>query len=401
VLCVAVVVTVIGLSAITLSHVNTRTSQGAADEQKAALYAASAVEVVLAAIESQPDWRSVYVSGAESPETAFGEGTASWRLVDEKDGDLSDDEADPVRIHGIGRMGRATCVHSVEIRPRRLPLDALWTCLHAKGRFEIRSGRSLTARGAAASTNDELAVGDYGSLVGDAECLRKTGNGVVTGTLTEGAAPKALPGAAAFELYRDKAEQLPYNGNFDKDVLTPQVNSYGGQTGPDGLYFLDTHGNDLTIKGTRIHGTLVVDTRGRRVIVDEAVFLENYRADYPVLIVRGGLDLVYKSAVKPLSEYAWSANFNPPGAPYQGGTDSDQSDSYPNEVRGLVHATGNLRMDETARVFGVVLCEGAVVVEGDEELVHDPRIPANPPEGYGTEGSMRVDPMSCRREVLK
>jgi hypothetical protein len=195
--------------------------------------------------------------------------------------------------------------------------------------------------------------------------------------------------------------QLPYSGSFDKDVLTPLCNTYGGGTAPDGLYYIDTLGNDLTIKGTRIHGTLVVDAVGKRVILDDAVFLRNYQADYPVLIVNGDLEVKHKSASKPLSESAWGTNFNPPGAPYQGGTDADQLDTYPNEVRGLVHATGNLKMDQTACVRGVVLCGGGVVCKNDHELVHDPSIAANPPDGYGTEGTMEVDPTSCRREVLE
>jgi hypothetical protein len=59
-----------------------------------------------------------------------------------------------------------------------------------------------------------------------------------------------------------------------------------------------------------------------------------------------------------------------------------QDDTYPNEIQGLVHVTGALLLRGTARVRGVVICEGAVVAEENNEIVYDADLYANPPVGY-------------------
>ena len=42
----------------------------------------------------------------------MGSGTFTWKLVDD-DGDLADDDSDPVTIYGIGRVGASTSVETV------------------------------------------------------------------------------------------------------------------------------------------------------------------------------------------------------------------------------------------------------------------------------------------------
>ena len=396
ILTTAMLISVIGLSAIAIARINTRseTSRRQTDAMK---LAASAVEAAVTVINVNPGWRLAYKSGLETTPINFGSGTISWKLVD-PDGNLGDDPTDPVSIVGIGRCGRSVWAYGVTVSGAD-PLEALNTSLHAGDLVFIKAGKSITCGGAPLSTNGQLQ--NDGTIYGDAEAGSVGHTGTITGTLTVPAPPKAMPPPGVFALYSGKATVLPYSGNFDKDVLAPGYNSYGGALNGDGVYYIDTGGSDLEIKDSRIHGTLVVRTRGKKVRVDGQVFLHNYRSDYPVLIIDGDLELMHASAASDLSEASRATNYNPPGAPYLGETDADQLDRYPNEVWGLIHVRGNLLIRSTAKVRGVIICEGQVTVEDSPKIVHDASIPGNPPEGYTSPaGELLVAPGSWTRVSL-
>jgi len=402
VLIIAMLVSVVGVSAITLCRVNIRRTQAAADNGEARSLAGSAVEAAIAAVNADANWRSHHLSGQETPQLAFGAGTLSWRLID-ADGDLSDDPSDPVRVLGTGRAGQSVWVYGAMLN-YTTPLDALRTCIHCAGQFSIMNGRSLIADGAPASTNADLYMEDNSFLYGDVEAASRTGSqGTVTGTETIPASPKALPGANVIANYIAKATALPYNGDFDRVVLSPVVNEYGGGLNADGVYFLSSGGHDLTIHSSRIHGTLVLDVGGNKLVIDRQVSIEPYRTDCPTLIVVGDADLEYTSAGaygdRYLQESAVGHNFNPPGAPYEGQSDSDTDDAYPSQISGLVHIAGNLKLGQSAFVQGTILCGGSAVVEGDCRITYDPAIAASPPLGYADPASpLAVTSGSWRRE---
>jgi len=126
--------------------------------------------------------------------------------------------------------------------------------------------------------------------------------------------------------------------------------------------------------------------------------MHNYRADHPVLIVDGDAEISIRSLAFDLSESNWHTNFNPAGTPYEGGSDGDQRDSYPNEIRGLVHVRGDLTMRQTARIRGSIVCEGTVTFDGANEIRYDPDVAAGQPLGY-TQGGGQVVPGPWRRLV--
>ena len=55
-----------------------------------------------------------------------------------------------------------------------------------------------------------------------------------------------------------------------------------------------------------------------------------------------------------LDEQDLATNFNPPGAPFNGITDSDQTDDYSSEIQGLAHVRGQLLMTQSAEIDGIV-----------------------------------------------
>jgi hypothetical protein len=119
VLMTALIVAVIGLSGLTLSRIQLRSAEGEREIVSARLYAQSAIEMALLAINDDPDWRTTYTHDVWTAARSIGEGTYAWKLVDEKNGDLAKDPSAPVRLYGLGNAGDALRLYSVLIQEPR------------------------------------------------------------------------------------------------------------------------------------------------------------------------------------------------------------------------------------------------------------------------------------------
>lgn len=111
VLSLATVLTVVGLSAITISRVRTRGTVQANDWTDAQMLAFSATEHALTTINDDPNWRS-NLQGQTIQRTLNGK-TFSWQVVDEADGDLTDNSTDPATLRVTGSAGQA--VYSLKV----------------------------------------------------------------------------------------------------------------------------------------------------------------------------------------------------------------------------------------------------------------------------------------------
>ena len=74
-----------------------------------------------------------------------------------------------------------------------------------------------------------------------------------------------------------------------------------------------------------------------------------------------------------------------PRAPYpwpSGVTDSDTTDTYPAEIRGLIYISGNFQT-QTASTLGQVVVGGSITYKnGDYSLNYNPLYYSNPPPGF-------------------
>jgi len=381
ILAASMVITLLGLSAVWLTRLQSRSGRRALDYAEARLNARSAVEIALQIIDQDPDWRQRTPSQWFT-DLPIGSGTCSVTVTDPDDGDLADSPNDSVVVTGIGYKG--SCRHKMRITliPVHQPLEVLRTCAHSGLQAEVKSGKSLTVTGGPLSTNANLKID--GVVDGDAEGLTRTGGGSVTGSLTVPVQAKGLPDSNVVNQYIQRAVTIPYpGGTMEKAVLSPSSNPWG-LTSPDGLYYIDTGDSDLNIKGMRIWGTLVVRTGSKTLTLDDVVCIQPYRSDYPALIVDGHAVLKHKTLEKTLSESEWGVNFNPPGTPYGGQSDEDMVDEYPNLVQGLVHVTGNVKLQQTGWVRGAIVCGGTLTCEENNGIVHEPSLYTNPPDGYRT-----------------
>jgi hypothetical protein len=127
----ALLVTVTGLSAVTVARINLRNTTRSNDWAEAEFLALSGVEHALELINQDSNWRNTYQSGQATSKVTFGRGSFSWMLVDEADSDLRDAKGEPAQLYSLGIVGDATRVYSVLLRPYGEPLDALRCALHA------------------------------------------------------------------------------------------------------------------------------------------------------------------------------------------------------------------------------------------------------------------------------
>jgi hypothetical protein len=121
VLALAVLVSLIGLSAVAVGRINLRSAANSTDATAAELLAVSAVEHGIAVLNSQANWRgnSLYQGEQITNPIAMGAGQIRWKVKDELDGDirLSAGGIQPVRLYGIGESGDARRVYSVVLVP--------------------------------------------------------------------------------------------------------------------------------------------------------------------------------------------------------------------------------------------------------------------------------------------
>jgi hypothetical protein len=254
----------------------------------------------------------------------------------------------------------------------------------------------ITAVSAPVSTNGQL--DNTATIDGTAEAQSVVHTGTITGGPPLVPGPiKRMPDADVISRYASKATTIPYSSSIEKVVIAPGYNPLGS-TDPNGLYVINTGGSSLTIKNTRIHGTLVVRLGSGTLTLQNSILLHNYRSDFPTLLVEGNVILKCPSATA-LSEAGLSTNFNPSGAPYSGVSDTDKTDTYPNEIWGLVHISGSLTLEQTARVVGVVICDGPIYCNGNNTVTYTPSLYTSPPQWYTYVDGMKLSPGSWKQSV--
>ena len=112
-----------------------------------------------------------------------------------------------------------------------------------------------------------------------------------------------------------------------------------------------------------------------------------------LLMQSGGLaDFSSLASDSGLSEDAEGTNFNPPGTEYPGvGEDTDEDDTYPSEINGLVYVSGNLYFENQPTINGAVVGGSMIFVDGgDTSLTHKPIYLQNPPPGFSGPEQIKI-----------
>jgi hypothetical protein len=398
----AALVTVIGLASMATWRVQAASANAAVDAAEARMYSEAAVDHAVNYLSTDPSWRTNRAQGTWWSGVNFGKGTFTIAGADPVDGDFTNRPYDPLVLTCTGYRRSAAHITTVTLNAQGVPLPALANAFTTVGQLRVTSGQVLTATGAPVYTNGQLRLDGGVNIAGAASCSTFTGTGTASGGVTLLAPALAMPGSAVVTMYKNLGTAISPPGTINNAVLAPGFNSIGGGTNSDGVYVITTS-SDIIIQKLRLCGTLVVMNAGHKLTISGPVLMQPARPDYPVLIVQGQLFLQYDSTTT-LSEASAGYNFNPAGAPYQGVTDSDTSDTYPCEIDGLVHCQDQAQMGSNMLIRGAFICESnastAVQINSATTIVYDPTLFTSPPMGYTTAVNMKAAPGGWKQTVL-
>lgn len=373
---VAGIVSLVALSSIQIARLQHKRSDSDVDRLTARSLAMAGVEYALAEINTNPTWKTNYALNTEYPKT-LGTRTFSWKMAD-----IGNNQR---RIDGIGRVGEATCVFSVNIQASEA---ALLSCgLLCGGIFTGGSDHKnchANVQGAPLVSNSTL-TNSTCAIVANVEAQTIVNNASITGTQTAAAAIRSLPDSSSvFDYYLANGTTIA-TATIDGRLLSPFSNPFGSPN-PNGIYIINAGGLDFTIKNSRIVGTIVVINAGE-VTVDGEVNWEPAHMHYPALMVAGNLRMRMNEAL--LRESAQGRNFNPLLTPYKNISDIDQNDVYPSALAGIVYCTGNLTVDGkndslTCRVDGLIIAggNGSILKTGRLFVTYNTTHALNPPPGF-------------------
>jgi type II secretory pathway pseudopilin PulG len=407
VLFTTLIVSTMGLVALSTAALRTRSTIDANDRLTAEALARSAIEDAILRVRGESNWRMVFANNVEYPPSgvALGGGSYTYKLLDE-DGNLSDDDSDSVRIVGIGRSGRAVAAESVRLVATGAPLSCLQSSFHCQGDISMNLLVSFTTNQQVSSNSNISATAPFSSIQGDAQAVGSV-SGPVSGVKTPGAAARRMPGSSVLDYYLDNGAWISITSlplvsgayTIENQLLSPQNNPYGTRN-LEGVYVIDCQGQRIRIKNSRIVGTIVLLNPASNSLLEGSLRWDEAVGNYPALLATGDIEIRFGE--DKLRESSIGLNLNPVGTPYQGDEDNDQNDSYDSEVNGLVYLSG--RFDaapdfQTSRFRGVCVCN-SITAQSLCRFLYRPLFLDAPPPGFARGNPMAVSPGSRRRETL-
>jgi hypothetical protein len=397
------IVTVLGLGALTLSRVTAKATVENNDWETAGTLAFSAVEqsmsVLNAAAAAAPSgWRSAYTSGQTAFTQTVSGGSFSWTIKDEVDGVLTADYLRSFRVYGVGKKGNVTRVYSVQVVPAGSALDVLRTALHTADMLTL--GGNCEAGNGPFSSN--TAVKLSGTVDGTIEAASISDTATGTQYLTIPSPAKAMPSSTVFDNYASSATSIDYNaisgGQVTKCLISPASNPYGA-TNPKGIYLITMpSGKKLVFSQCRFVGTLLIKSTGKVTLqFDGPTLMEPAAAGMPTVIVSApGTDLVINGQDSWLSEATNGVNFNPAGTPFGTDSNTNMTDDFPPQYRGVFHmmlgSSGTVTFNNNAYVWGTFIADCKVTTTGQTTFVQNSSYQTNPPFGYASGDVLNVVP---------
>lgn len=414
------IVLVAALGAAMTARLDIRSVGQTSDALRAEVLAESAVSWAIMRLSADANWRTTYTNNVETATVSVGGGTISFKLVDEIDANLSNKTTQPVRLYGIGRVGAAAKVLSVQLEGSN-PLTCLRSAMSVGGNITLDK-TVLTAPLQNISGNGNFNGGNSFSAV--------NGNLLISGTITPNGCPingtqsaaapaRTMPETSVFDYYVANGTEIPYSslsgGKISRKVISPSSSGFlliGSN--PKGIYVIDCGGQDIEVTESRIIGTLVIlnPGSGSRIGSENGNGGVNWvpaMTGMPALLVKGNMCISFGQAANPtLSEPSASTNFNPSNAayPYPGGTtDSDETDSYPAVIDGLIYVSGNLTdasgVPQFPSMANLVIGGAFTATHDTLKISHRAIYSAMPPPGFTGDGALRPVPGSWRWEAAQ
>lgn len=407
VLSMTLIISLLGLAGLGVVRIERKQSISSTDMLAARANSRSGVELALSAIGSNSNWRITYANGIESARYTLGSngaGTVSW-ILEDSDGSLTNADAS-LRLKGIGRVNETVQVSEVQLL-KNGP-SCLEAAMHANNAVYVDG--KIVYNNQTISSNNYVQEAGASTVYGKVEAVNNIYGSDYSGTTSTGISARTMPTSSVFDYYIANGTNISvfdlsgflFSKELKRTVLSPTANPYGSAN-PQGIYIINGLGlYTVKIKECRIVGTIVLlNCTSNSMIGDDYINWEPAVPNYPSLLVSGSITLSMKYKSNGLDESSFGKNFNPPGTPfpYVGGvTDSDTSDQWPSEFKGLIYATGDIYIDnKPARITGVVVSGQNIVIRNDtDQIVYNSIFLENPPPGFVGTG-MRVNPRTWKR----
>jgi hypothetical protein len=355
----------------------------------------SAVEWAAHIIGQDPQgltWRDeASVTITRTQGTVSGVGQQVLRLTDPADNDLRGDPFDTLRLTVVTTIDPARHAYQLDFVPETQPLSCLRKAIAVTGTVgtptNIYTAGEIWA--GAADRYGDAAMMDVKDTLTRQDGLDALD--IVPPSSTE----VTFPPRSLFDDYVARGTLIgPPVGpiSIDGVVLTPTLSPYGPPNS-DGIYVIHAHGREVSIRRSRIVGTLVIINPGPGSRISGPVSISATQPGMPALLVNGSMR--FELGTTDLIESSEGMNFNPPGAAFAGVEDSDTADRYTNAITGIVFLEGLTTISQTTTVFGNFLVEGSVLC--DAQLRVTPVIPTQPSQGFWFVNKLRAQPGSYTR----
>lgn len=349
----SLIVVTLGVGGLLATRVAGRSTKAQNDGSNAHFLATSGLELARLWISQDSTWRTTRGSGTWTSGLAIGSGSVSLVVSDTLDSNLANRPHDSVTVQATAFSGEARRILEQTLVARPVALSVLGFPLHSAGDIKIKGATRLILGSATLSSSGKIKTDPATVVEGNLVAASFDVKGDYYGTQVTSSASKPMPASTVPESYAALGTLIAPGNTIDKQVLAAGSNPWG-TANAEGVYVIRTS-SDLTIRNTRILGTLVIICPNSKVTIDGSVLIQPSRSDYPSLIVNGELVLGYDSTAA-LSESTTNTNFNPAAAAYQGSSDLDKTDTYPNEIQGLIHVTGKVTISKPGIMRGALLC---------------------------------------------
>ncbi len=164
-------------------------------------------------------------------------------------------------------------------------------------------------------------------------------------------------------------------------VFGNTANPFGSKLiSANGIYSINVPGENLLIRDSRINASLLVQSASR-VQLGNAISWEPTGRNFPALIANAPISDL--TTITSLSEATIGVNLNPAGTPYQGISDTEESDSYPSLISGAIVSTGDILLSGLSTLSGPVHSGTNINVTSTNLNINFPSdMILNPPPGF-------------------
>ena len=206
----AMLVTLIGLSAMMVVQLQDRAAAGVNDAAEARLYARSALEMGMYWIRSDPFWRSHKGNGAWATNVPIGKGTFSLEASDPVDADVRTGASDPVVLTGTGVKGQSRYRLQVKVETAQALGNCLEVSMHA-GHDVVTDGATLNSDQIASANHDTNGI-NGAQIYADVQAVNNIKGGTYNKAVNAGITARTMPDpATALSYYVTNGTAISYS----------------------------------------------------------------------------------------------------------------------------------------------------------------------------------------------